>query len=349
MKVWIELANAPHCLFFYPVKKKLMELGCEIVVTYRSYGYTSALVRKLYSDVNCWRIGRHEKTLKGKLISYARRVRDLSSLISKVNPDVLLTKASPDATRVAFGLGIPSIVIYDNDKNPHQCKLTFPLADRVILPECFPAEKAVEYGARMENIRAIKGVLEVNHLDVTFENRLPTRVQRALESENSRVIAMRDSPNSSSYCSVSIGRVLCEAAEKISKSIGKAVFIMFPRERTYLSRINGNIIVPRRVVNTIQLFRRIDLMIGGGGAMTREAALVGAPTISCYPMEQVAPTRELANRGLIEECRVDPKEIVDVGLEIIDEKPEYAERASRYLRECGKPSEAIIEEVFKLV
>lgn len=325
-----------------------MRLGCEIVVTYRLYGYTSTLVKKLYSDVDCWRIGKHERTLRGKLVSHAKRMRELSRLMARVKPDVLLTKASPDAVRVAFGLGIPSIVVYDNDKNAHQCKLTFPLADRVILPECFPREKAIEYGAREENIQTIKGVLEVSHLSVEFRNRLPLRVEEMLRNRG-RVIVMRDSPTTSSYCSVSIGRMLCESAEIISRRGGKAVFIMFPREETRLIKANGNIVVPKGAINTIQLFRRADLMIGGGGSMTREAALVGTPTISCYPMEQVAPTRELVNRGLIEECKVDAREIADVGLEIMDRKAECIAKARKYLEGCEDPSEVVVREAFRLL
>jgi len=45
--------------------------------------------------------------------------------------------------------------------------------------------------------------------------------------------------------------------------------------------------------------KKADLVIGAGGTMNREAALLGTPVISCYPGRQLSVDNYYINKGLM--------------------------------------------------
>jgi len=45
MKVWIDLANSPHVLFFAPILAELRARGVEVTVTARDFAQTEDLAR----------------------------------------------------------------------------------------------------------------------------------------------------------------------------------------------------------------------------------------------------------------------------------------------------------------
>ena len=66
-------------------------------------------------DIDFVSVGKHGVTLEEKLKESAERVVNLADLISGENFDVALSKHSIELPRVAFGLGIPSLFVLDNE------------------------------------------------------------------------------------------------------------------------------------------------------------------------------------------------------------------------------------------
>ena len=64
-----------------------------------------------------------------------------------------------------------------------------------------------------------------------------------------------------------------------------ANILMIPRfkEQQEIFTDNENITIIKPPVDSFSLMKRCDLVIGAGGTMNREAALLGTPVISCYP------------------------------------------------------------------
>src|SRR3954468_20444930 len=61
------------------------------------------------------------------------------------------------------------------------------------------------------------------------------------------------------------------------------VLARFPEQRLAItSRDFPNVVAPADAINSRQLMYEADLVIGAGGTMTREAALMGVPTVSVY-------------------------------------------------------------------
>ena len=110
MKIWIDISNAPHVRFF------------NVLVTARKFGDIHKLM-DMY-DIDFVSVGKHGVTLEEKLKESAERVVNLADLISGENFDVALSKHSIELPRVAFGLGIPSLFVLDNDCNMVQIQMT---------------------------------------------------------------------------------------------------------------------------------------------------------------------------------------------------------------------------------
>jgi predicted glycosyltransferase len=65
----------------------------------------------------------------------------------------------------------------------------------------------------------------------------------------------------------------------------------------------GGVTVPRKPIDALSLVASADLMIGGGGTMTREAALLGTPTYTVFMGRPAAVDSELMRLGLLHDLR----------------------------------------------
>jgi predicted glycosyltransferase len=61
----------------------------------------------------------------------------------------------------------------------------------------------------------------------------------------------------------------------------------------------GNCEVPRAAIDSRSLMYEADLVVGAGGTMTREAALLGIPTVSLFAGRPAGVDRWLEKRGAL--------------------------------------------------
>ncbi len=64
-----------------------------------------------------------------------------------------------------------------------------------------------------------------------------------------------------------------------------------------------DVVVPERAVDSRSLMYHADLVVGAGGTMTREAALMAVPTYTVFAGEPPAVDRELERRGMLRRLR----------------------------------------------
>ena len=76
------------------------------------------------------------------------------------------------------------------------------------------------------------------------------------------------------------------------------VLCRFPEQRAEISKLGlENCTLPDRAVDSRSLMAMADLVIGAGGTMTREAALLGTPTVSVFAGRPSAVDKSLARAG----------------------------------------------------
>ncbi len=296
MKVWIDIVNSPHVRFFNGVIKRLKADGHEVLITARDFSNIHDLLDIFELDYVS--IGDHGVTLEEKLLSSTKRAYELSKFIAKENVDIAITKHSIELPRVAFGLGIPNIFVLDNEHAIAANKLTLPLTNKLIIPEIFDVWNTIHFGMNPNDIVRYNGTCEVTHLEdfVYNENILE---DLNLKIKKDKIIFMRPEPSLASYldadCTKSVLTPIVEALKD------DADILIIPRFKTQgeLFKDIENVHIIQTPVDTFSLMKKADLVIGAGGTMNREAALLGTPVISCYPGKQLSVDTYYINKGLM--------------------------------------------------
>jgi predicted glycosyltransferase len=110
------------------------------------------------------------------------------------------------------------------------------------------------------------------------------------------------------------------------------------------------IIVPKTVIDGPSLLFFSTIFIGAGGTMTAEAALLGIPTISCYPREPTIVEKYLMKEKLIYRTR-DPEKTVKRIIKILKMYDRVKEtqkaKAKALTAKMEDPLSVIIKEIEK--
>ncbi len=336
MIVWFDIVNAPHARLFAPLINWVKGTkGLKTLVTAREYGYLTDLLKSYGCKFEV--IGQHgggEK--RRKLTESMKRLKELYDLISSMEDLVLLSKASPEAVYIAYLLNIPSFTSYDNEHNQALCRITFPVSNVVFVPSVFPRERLRRYGVLERQTAFFDGVFEVAHVKwAKISKRVLTEVDATPED---RIIVARTEPLQSSYLA-GYGRTLLVAILQELFSLlrpnEKPKIVVFPREERekleIVNRFGSSVFIPERALDTLSLLYYSSAFLGGGGTMTREAAVMGVPAISFYPGAQLAVTERLIEMGLIKHS-LDKREIARI-LRSLIRSPKRAPREVQRLED----------------
>ena len=120
MRVWIDITNSPHVLFFRPIITALQNKGISCLVTCREHSQTIDLLEKY--KINFRKVGSHSgsSTIR-KALGFYTRNRQLYKILKHESLDVAVCHQSPYAMHTAKSLGIKRrIYIFDNDKSKLQ-------------------------------------------------------------------------------------------------------------------------------------------------------------------------------------------------------------------------------------
>ncbi len=348
MRLWIDIVNAPHVRLFYRLLRQRSGEIDSVLVTVRDYGSLRQLADDLILPVvdeigKLVSVGGRGGSRAEKLKFHLSRVLELVDIVNNFRPDVAIAKASPELARVSFGLGIPSVLANDNEKSVYVSKLCFPLADAIVLPDCFPLDAALRSGADPSTIRRFKGVFEVAHVLSYREWGPYERVDLdALGLVPGEFVVFRPEPVGASYLEGSLDTLGYLKALLESYDV-----VVFPRGRDIpRSQSPRKLIVVDSPIDYLDLVSKAIAFVGGGGTMTREAALLGTPSASVYPGEEPSVNIELEREGLVWRIR-SPSELPEF-LRAAENRSDWASKASSYLQKSDDPAEVLWSEAIKL-
>ena len=273
MKIWFDILTPKQYLFFGYFIQKLRKQH-KIVSTSRKYQQVNG-IRK-FGSINPIIIGKHGgKNNVNKLLASLDRTKLLTNKIEKLNPDLLISFCSPEASRVAFGLGIPHIAFSDSPQAKAVMRLSLPYAAKLLTPWIFPKSDFEEFGINRKNIISYKAI-DAGIIIKNYQKNKQKKINRK------KIIVIRPEESEAAYIT------------KKSKTIKiiKKIVDKFPEEqKIVLSRYKGQTENLRKIfgsdiclfskpVNGKELLNNTDCFIGSGGTMTAEAGLLGIPTIS---------------------------------------------------------------------
>ena len=229
-----------------------------------------------FGSVNPIILGKHGGKKKvDKLLASLNRTKLLTAKIEKVKPELLVSFCSPEASRVAFGLGIPHIAFSDSPHAEAVMRLSLPYATKLLTPWIFPKYDFEKFGISGKNIiryRAIDAGVIIKNYKKNKEKKLNRR----------KIILIRPEESEAAYFtkkSVTI-KIIKKIIEKFPEE-KKIVLPRYKEQANNMKEIFGEEInLFTKPVYGKELLNNTDCFIGSGGTMTTEAALLGIPTIS---------------------------------------------------------------------
>jgi len=280
LKIWIDITNAPHVRFFKDIIHYFKNQGEDLIITARQFGDIHKLMEMYGFDFIS--VGKHGVSLADKLKESTQRVNDLVDIISSEKVDMALSKHSIELPRISFGLGIPSLYILDNEHALAANKLTLPLCDRIIAPRIIDVWKLLGYGADPNKIIRYNGTSEILHFK-SFQYNENIFEDMGLDLNLQKTILMRPEPSLASYLDADCRQSVLSPIVDTLKDYGNILILPRFKEQADIFEGIENVTILKPPVDTSSIIKRCDLVIGAGGTMNREAAILQTPVISCYP------------------------------------------------------------------
>nr|WP_302579181.1 DUF354 domain-containing protein [Methanobrevibacter arboriphilus] len=297
MKIWIDITNAPHVMFFKDIIKYFEDQGEDVIVTTRDFGDIHRLMET--HDIDFISVGKHGGLgLYKKLKESTNRVNELVDIIAPEKIDVCLAKHSVELPRVSFGLNIPNVYIIDNEYAEAVNKMTLPLCDRIIAPNIIDIRKLMRYGVDPNKIISYDGTSELLHFK-NFEYNEKIFEDLNIKLDLNKTILMRPEPSLASYLDVDSEKSVLSPIIDVLKDY--ANILVLPRFKQQADIFEGikNVNILEPPIDLSSVIKQCDLVIGAGGTINRESAVLKTPVISCYPGETLAVDQYYINRGLM--------------------------------------------------
>ncbi len=336
MKIWIDITNSPHVNFFSRMINDFNK-DHEVLITCRHLANTIDLLDLF--NIKYHIVGKHYGQNKiRKTSGFIVRILQLYNFLRDKSIDVAISHSSFYSPAVAKLLGIPSIYINDNEHAAGN-RVSFLFADKIMIPEFLAVNKVRRQWARHDKIIKYPGVKEGIYLwdyNINFLGHVPAKYE-----ECQKTIYIRPEPWTAQYYKGRLNffdDLLLDLKDQfiiILLARGKKQSIYY-REAKF-----RNVLVPENSIRLLDIIANCDLFIGAGGTMTREAAVLGIPTISVYQDSLLDVDRYLIDQGIMVHNRnldagfvrhfLDETERREPGRELLDKGKEAYELIKRTL------------------
>lgn len=271
----MDVLTGKQLLFAEPMIRRLEKEKNSVLCTTRDYRELNGLVR--IRKIKARSVGRHGgRENLSKLVCSARRIERLSKIVYGFRPDLAVSFQSPEAARVAFGLGIRHVGFADSAHAAAVMKLTVPYLDRLLIPWIMRKEGFARYGISEKNILRYRAIDAAVTSKRSFSRRLRLR-------KDSKIIMVRMAEEQASYNEFPDAGIIPIIDRILECLPGFRVVVLarYAEQIRFLRRQFGRKVgIMRQVSDGKDILRYADVFIGSGGTMTAEAAFLGIPAIS---------------------------------------------------------------------
>jgi len=294
MKIWFDADNAPHVLVMKPLAAQLERSGHRVVFTARDRSSTRALL-DLHGLEYILVGGGSRRGLAGKVSSTLRRAMELARIGRRLGADVSFghgSRALPIASALA---GVPSVTMYDYEWVDPTIFNIF--CRSILLPAVIGPGRAAEAGISKRRMQFFDGYKE----ELYLSGWTPDPSARAILGPDEGMIRVLVRPPAvMAHYHAAQSQEICRDLLDLLYAMSGVQIVLIPREGSGLpaARPGGaRILVPERAVDGPSLLWNMDLVAGGGGTMTREAAVLGVPSVSFFMGRQGRVDESLAADG----------------------------------------------------
>ena len=338
MKIWIDILTPKQLLFSEPIVEKLGKKH-DLLCTSRDYEEVSKLAK--IRDFNLIFVGKHGGgDKKTKLKASIDRMEKLSTKIRTFSPDIVISFCSPEAARIAFGLGIKHVAFCDSPHAEAVMRLTLPLIQKLLIPFTIPKKEFSKYGIDEKNIIQYKAI----DAFVTIQRKIDQKAKLPFKNNNRKNILIRVEEEEASYTSKSSKIIpIIKKIEREYENDNIVVLGRYTKQIKNLQKIIGKKVkIVKMTYDGKHLLKNTDIFIGSGGTMTAESALMGIPTISYNAVPNIIENF-LVKKYLIRR-ETSPNKISNYIKKIFEStNNRNQERAKRIRKQMENPIEKLIK------
>lgn len=296
MKIWIDLENTPHALFFPPIIERLRESGDEIVVTARDCAQTLELLD--LAGVAYRHVGTQPRGPQPvKAASVLARAARLAVLHRGAGIDVSVSHSSRSHVLASALLGIPVVTLLDYEYAALGVFTRF--SETMLVPEAIPPGRIAPVG-RGPRVVSYPGFKE--QVYAVPEPPDPALRERLELDPETVAVVVRPPATRAHYHDPASDRMERAVLDRLADAAPQARTLVLPRypeqARAIARRYDASAVrvldhpVPGRA-----LLALADLVVSGGGTMVREAVAMGVPAYSIFQSRMGAVDADLVARG----------------------------------------------------
>lgn len=283
MKIWLDITNAPHVIFFLPFIEKWKLDGFDIIITTREYSNTIDLLEKY--NLNYDIIGEHGgKNNFFKILNFIKRVFLLIKFLRNKKIDVSLSHSSfyqPISSKL---INVPCIYINDNE-HAYGNYISFPFASKILLPEALQNFFKI-YNNKMIFYNGVKEGIYLSQLKLK---------PKVINKEIIKVI-YRPGPWLAQYHD-SRKNSDSELLQYLYKNYELTLLPRDKKQYDFYSKLHKSVTVVDGVLSLEKIYSNYDMFVGSGGTMTRELAVLGVPSYNNYSGKKLKVDKYLEDNG----------------------------------------------------
>ena len=319
---------------------KRLQKKHKVLCTSRNYREVTNLakIRKL----NLIFVGKHGGSEKyDKLDASINRIHKLSKIVTKSKPDIAVSFCSPEASRIAFGLGIKHVAFSDSPHAEAVMRLSVPFVQKLLIPWVIPKDEFEKFGINK------KDIIQYKAIDAASIARRILNLKSKTARRDKKIILVRVEEDQAAYSSKNTTKTINILKSLMKEFKGEKILVLgrYGTQIKFLNRTFGNKIkILKKVVDGKELLSSIDIFVGSGGTMTAEAALLGIPTISYNAVPNFIESY-LVKKKLVKR-ETNPKQIVYVIKKLLSSSNvEHQKRAKLTLNSMEDPYSKLIKAI----
>jgi hypothetical protein len=295
MRIWLDADNSPHVLILRPIAEELQKRGHEVKFTARDRAATCELMDMYglaYTQVG----GEYPNGKLGKILGTLNRAWRLYRSTKQWQPDVSFGHGSRALPIASWLMKVPSVTMYDYEwVNP---TIFNRFCSKILLPDCIDDDRCREAGIDVSKVQRFPGFKEELYLANARPD--PAISQELGLREDKLKVLLRPPATRAHYHEPEAERILEEVLKELLAR-KDVQLILIPRSPDQRKLVHGDhqaeVIIPERQYDGPGLILASDVVIGGGGTMTREAAILGLPSASFFKGRLGRVDEKLQNSG----------------------------------------------------
>jgi len=304
MRIWVDITDASHVVFFAPIVRRLEDAGHTVTITARRFAGAD-LVSRRYGLGGVLTTGHRGGSLGTRAVGLVNRSAQLLGSASSGRFDAAVGSHATDFALAAWTLGIPQLSFLDDERLRRGNAVNVRLVDEVAVPQAIPPAALAALGAPPGKLFRYPGFKEEYYLHDFSPD---PRVLVALGVDRRRVVGVvrparpaRGSGGAPSQDEVTLGGFVEDLARRRNVTLVLVARDAAQRERFLALGVPGLIAPDGPVFDGASLLAAADFVLGTGGVMAREAAALGTPayTVTLKPAAAV-------DAALLEEGRLRP-------------------------------------------